>query len=100
MGFKEIRLKIVACLEQGRVQHETTRRGNINEKNLFLIGELSSEEVIELLYKTRGSEYMKSRHHLDKSLEVHIFKPRMDNVKWYLKCYFIEPNVWFISVHR
>ena len=100
MGFKKVKLRIVECLKGQRVHHDVSRLGNINEKNLFLVGEISSEEVIDLLNRTKGHEYIKSQHHWDKSLEVHIFKPRKENVKWYIKCYFIEPNVWFISVHR
>ena len=52
--------------------------------------------MIELINKTKGSEFETSKHRMIKNLDVHIFKPK----GWYIKFYFIEPDIFFISVHR
>ncbi len=96
MSLKSIRKKAIECLTSGRIQHETDRSGNIKEKNLFVTGQIKVEEVIELINKTKGSEFETSKHHLLKDLDVHVFKPS----GWYIKCYFIEPDIFFISVHK
>lgn len=96
MGLKDIRKRAIECLENGRIQHDTDRAGNIDEKNLLLTGQIKVDEVIELINKTKGTEFETVEHHTVKDLEVHIFKPS----GWYIKCYFIEPDVFFISVHE
>jgi hypothetical protein len=102
MSFKEIRNLILKCLESGRYQHVIRRQ--INEKNLMVTGEVSVITVINLLKRTRGTEYESSAHHQVPDLDVHIFRPILRrghiNERWYIKCYFIHPDVWFISVHR
>jgi hypothetical protein len=44
MGFKEVRQMAIHALEEGRVQHEA--RDQIDDKNLLLTGEVSSEQVV------------------------------------------------------
>lgn len=100
MGLKTIKVEVVKKLQDGRIQHETSRSGDINEKNLLLTGAITVEEVIELVNSTKGDDYSTSKHHLDKSIDVHVFKAKKSGVSWYIKCYLIEPDVWFISVHR
>lgn len=34
------------------------------------------------------------------SIDVHVFKPYKDAKRWYIKFYFIDPDVVFISVHE
>ncbi len=67
---------------------------------MFQCGQLSDSDVIELVKKTRGNEYEVSPHHQAPEVDVHILKPFKDNVRWYIKFYFIEPDVMFISVHE
>jgi hypothetical protein len=98
LGFKDIRAMVIRKLQEGRVQHETTRSGDINEKNLLVAGKITVEEVIELIEATKGTDYSTSKHHLDKSIDVHVFKAKKS--KWCIKCYLIDPDVWFISVHK
>lgn len=98
MGFNDIKKQVIACLEEGSYDHEI--RGNIDVKNLFQCGQLSDNYVIELIKKTRGTEYEVSPHHQAPSVDVHIFKPFKDGKKWYIKFYFVEPDVVFISVHE
>lgn len=91
---------VIKKLQEGRVQHETTRSGDIDEKNLLLTGKITVEEVIELINGTRGPGYSTSKHHLNKSIDVHVFKAKKGGGEWYIKCYLIEPDIWFISVHK
>lgn len=96
MGLKDVRTRAISCLISGRIQHETHRSGNIDEKNLLVTGKITVDEVIELMNATNGSQFETSNHHTIIDLEVHIFKPK----GWYIKCYFIEPDIFFISVHK
>ena len=100
LGLKDIRAEIIKKLLDGRIQHEITRNGDINEKNILLTGKVNVEEVVELINATKGAGYSTSKHHLDGSIDVHIFKVKKNKVEWYIKCYVIEPDVWFISVHQ
>jgi len=103
MGFKEIREASIRAIEEGRIQHEI--RGHIEEKNLLLTGDITPKQVVSLLRTCRGTQYQCTRHHQIKIVDVHIFKPEVRltsksmKVRWYIKLYFLEPHVWFISVH-
>ena len=104
MGFKEIRRQVIRSIRDGGIQHEA--RDEIEEKNLLLIGDVTTEQVIQLLNACRGTQYSTSTHHMVPDVEVHIFKPdaKLDSTcekeHWYIKLYFLEPEIWFISVHR
>lgn len=97
MGFKQIKAEVIDCLNNGRVRHE--ERDSIDVKNLLSIGAVSSEEVATLISKARGSNYVCSPHHFDRKVTVHTVKVREEEVVWYIKWYFLEPNTIFISVH-
>lgn len=96
MGLKDIRAKAIDCLKSGQIQHDTDRSGRIDEKNLLVTGQISVDDVIELIKQTKGGDFETSSHHFIAGLDVYIFKPN----GWYIKCYFIEPDIFFISVHR
>ncbi len=104
MGFKEIRCQAIQAIREGRIQHEA--RDEIEEKNLLLVGDLTIEQVIYLLNACRGMQYSFFPHHMVSNVNVHIFKPeaKIDSTSekesWYIKLYFLEPEIWFISVHR
>ncbi|MBM7074267.1 hypothetical protein JQC92_19925 [Shewanella sp. 202IG2-18] len=98
MGFSEVKKQVISCIKRGSYDHEV--RQNINVKNLFQCGQLSDEAVVELIKRTRGNEYEVSSHHKAPSIDVHILKPYKDGKKWYIKFYFVEPDVLFISVHE
>lgn len=72
------------------------RSGRIDEKNLLVTGQISVDDVIELIKQIKGGDFETSSHHFIAGLDFHIFKPN----GWYIKCYFIEPDIFFISVHR
>lgn len=100
MGLKDIRSEVIKKLLEGRIQHETDRNGAVDEKNLLLVGVVSISEVIELLNATKGYQFSCSKHHLIKGIDVYIFRPYVKGKGWYIKCYLIEPDIWFISVHQ
>lgn len=98
MGFKEVKKKVIECLNSGNITHEA--RSNIDVKNLLSTGAMSSDEVIKILASSRGDSYSTSPHDYDSSVDVHIIKTRVLGVNWYIKWYFAEPDCVVISVHN
>ena len=98
MGFKDVKAKVLACLASGAVLHE--QRGDIDIKNLLATGQVSLEELIAVIARSRGHQYSSSPHHWIDGIEVHILKTRRNDENWYVKWYFVEPNTVFISVHH
>ena len=98
MGLIDIRKKAIECLKSGTVQAEN--RADIREKNLLKTGVVLVDEVIKILSVTKGSQYRKTPYKDDPSVDVHIFEPRYLGENWHIKLYFIEPDCWFISVHK
>ena len=94
MGFKDAKAKILSALANGTYQHEA--RGNIDEKNKLAVGEVTADEVREIIKKCRGGDHTHSPHHMDSSLTVHVLRKS----GWYIKFYFIDPDALFISVHK
>jgi hypothetical protein len=97
MGFKDAKRQVIECLNDGLVSHE--QRNDIDVKNLLAMGQVSLDEVAEIIGRSRGDSYSSSPHHFDSSIEVHIVKTRRAGQDWYIKWYFVEPNSVFISVH-
>lgn len=98
MGFKNVKARVIKCLREGNYEYEA--RHNIDVKNIFMIGDLNAEDLIELIQCTNGKNYETRLHHLDSSIEIHILKPIKDMKKWYIKFYFLDPKTVFISVHE
>lgn len=98
MGFKDIKRIAIDCLKKGAFDHEA--RNDINVKNLFSTGVIDTDYVISLINKTSGKEYQSSPHHQENTIDVHILCPFKDGFYWYVKFYFIEPDIIFISVHK
>lgn len=98
MGFHDVKRRVIHCLIQGTYDHEVRR--NIDVKNLFQCGQLSEEDVIGLILQTSGNDYEVRPHHKAPLIDVHILKPRWAGHLWYVKFYFVEPDVVFISVHQ
>ena len=97
MGFKDARKKAIQHLTEGSVDHEV--RNDIQVKNLLNAGVLTNEDVINLLNRTQGIDHETGRHFWDNSIEIHTCKPVVNNVQWYIKFYFTELNIMFMSVH-
>ena len=98
MGFKEVKRKVIECLDNGYVIHEA--RNNIDIKNLLSTGAVSVGEVATIIGRSRGNDYSSSPHHFDSEIDVHIIKASHSGKGWYIKWYFTEPDCVFISVHE
>lgn len=99
VGLKEVKIKAIICLDSGQVQHETERSGDIDKKNLLVTAQVTLEEVKDLIKSTKGTQHEVSLHHVERMIEVHTLKPIKKGTKWYIKFYFLEPDIIFISVH-
>ena len=75
-------------------------RWDIDIKNLLLTGVVTAKQVADAIGRSSGKEYECSPHHFDENTEVHIIKTQQGDKSWYIKWYFISPNVVFISVHE
>ena len=98
MGFKEVKSKVIECLNTGYVLHE--QRGDIDIKNLLSTGVISISEVTNIIGRARGDSYSCHPHHFDANIDVHIIKTTFSGSSWYIKWYFVEPDCVFISVHH
>ena len=97
MGFKDAKRQVIECLNNGLVSHE--QRNNINVKNLLAVGQVTLDEVANIIGTSKGDSYSYSPHHFDSSITVHVVKTKRAGQNWYIKWYFVEPNSVFISVH-
>lgn len=98
MGFRNAKKQVLECLDNGHIQH-VLERSNIDVKNRLATGEVSAEQIANIIGRARGSHYESSLHHFDESIEVHIITIRHGGQRWYIKWYYLEPDVVFISVH-
>ena len=98
MKFSPAKRLIKEKLTSGEIQHEA--RKEIDKKNKLSTGELTPDEVNKLLDRATFNDFDTSPHDKDASITVYIFRPLVDGTRWYIKAYFIEPDVWFISVHK
>lgn len=98
MGFKDAKQQIIDCLNKGQFSHE--QRENIDIKNLLSTGDVTPEEVAAILGRSRGNNYSSSPYDYDSSIDVHIVKTTHQDINWYIKWYFLEPDAVFISVHN
>ena len=93
-----MKANVLACLGSGAILH--AERGNIDVKNLLATGEVTTDEIAEVIGRARGTDYQCSPHHLAANIDVHIIKTAHRGMDWYIKWYFVEPNCVFISVHH
>ena len=94
MGFNEAKKLIIRALQEGKYQHEA--RDDIDNKNLLNAGEVSADELLDVIKRCNGTHHSTSVHHFDETIEIHILK----RDSWYIKFYFIDPDTYFISVHK
>lgn len=98
MGFRDAKKQVIECLKNGRIQH-VLERSNIDVKNRLATGEISVAQLTSIIGRARGSNYESSPHHFDALIEVHVITTWHDGTHWYIKWYYLEPDVVFISVH-
>ena len=70
MGFKEVKDKVIKCLNTGHVLHEV--REDIDIKNLLATGTVSVSEVANIIKRARGNNYSCSPHHFNTNIDVHV----------------------------
>lgn len=93
-GFRKAKRDVIAALETGNYLHVS--RGDIEVKNLLATGEVTAQEVAGIVRACNGTHHHSSPHHAVAHIDVHVLKRH----GWYIKFFFIEPDTWFISVHR
>jgi hypothetical protein len=94
-GFTMAKRRVIAALLSGQFQHEASR-SDVAVKNLLLTGVVSAAEVCALIRRARGQDHRASAHHQVPGVVVHVIRRE----GWYVKFYFLDPDVIFISVHR
>ncbi len=99
MGYRQAKKQVLECLAEGRFEHELLRY-EIDIKNLLLTGVVTATQVADAIGRSSGTDYECRRHHFDELTEVHIIRTQYDDRSWYIKWYFVSPNVVFISVHE
>lgn len=93
MVFKGVTYRVIKALKEGTYQHAA--RGNIEDKNALMTGDISPEQLIAIINRCNGTHHESSEHHEIKGIEIHILK----RDGWYIKFYFVDPDTIFISVH-
>lgn len=102
IGLRAARSRVIAALKDRRIEFDegATREG----KNLLQTGDVTPEYVVALLARCQGGDYEESPHHFDNEIVCHVFKPSLQDVRWYIKCYFVGDEeasaAVFISVHH
>ena len=99
MGYRQAKRQALECIADARIEHELNRC-EIDVKNLLVTGVVTAAQVADAIGRSSGTEYECCRHHYDENIEVHIIKTRHGDKSWYIKGYFISPNVVFVSVHE
>lgn len=93
-GFREAKKRLIEALQQGTFQHEA--RDQVATKNLLQVGQISPEELCEIIKRCTGRHHERSAHHMVAGVDIHIL--RRDG--WYVKFYFVDRDTIFISVHQ
>ncbi|WP_341363800.1 hypothetical protein P8T57_17170 [Thalassospira sp. SN3W] len=94
MGWKQVKANVLKALASGSFLHES--RGSIDDKNLLAVGDVTPDDVSNVIRKCNGTHHSSSPHHRASSIEVHVLR----HSGWYIKFYFVDPDTVFISVHR
>ena len=98
MGFKAAKIRVLNCLATGHVLHE--ERNSIDIKNLLATGLISVKEAAQIIGRSSGTNYSCSPHHFDNDIDVHVIKTTFLGLHWYIKWYFLDPDIVFISFHH
>ncbi|QCG95160.1 hypothetical protein E6C67_14760 [Azospirillum sp. TSA2s] len=94
MGWSQVKPKVIQALKDGTFQHEARRE--IATKNLLQMGDVTADEIAQVLRTARGTDHRTDPHHNDPGIDVNI----VTHKGWYIKFYFADPDTIFISVHK
>lgn len=94
LGFKVAKYKAIEALRSGNYQ--IAARRNLDEKNLLSTGAVTESDLIAIIERCGGQHHERCPHDQIPQIDVHIL--RRDG--WYIKFYFIDPDTFFLSVHR
>ena len=97
MKFREIKRQALYCLQQGNYDHEVRR--DIDIKNVFASRRVDRYWVMDLIARTAGDNWHCTPHHQQPDIDVHLFRSWKAGQFWYVKFYFLAPDMVFISVH-
>ena len=70
IGFKEAKRHALEALEMGVFQHEV--RNQIDEKNLLHAGDVTTEEVINIIERCNGRHHTENSHHTIAPVTLHL----------------------------
>lgn len=96
MTFTEAKRAFLGALQEDRFV-AVPRLGD-SDKNLLAQGVVDKEFLMTLIARTKGHEYQSSFHHQDPTVQMHVFKPMLGDVRWYVKGYLLG-TLWLVSVH-
>lgn len=94
MQFDLFRERVLLALSEGRFQH-ATRKGRIETKNFLQVGKISAARVADIIRRSKPAEVRAAKHHVIDAIDIYII---ISN-GWYIKVYFLQDDLWFISVH-
>lgn len=94
MGFRDAKRRVLKALSEGDFLHAA--RDRIDERNFLHTGEMTVEDVMEIVKKCNGSHHVEAPHHTVAGVSIHVLK----RDGWYIKFCFIEEDTYFLSVHR
>jgi hypothetical protein len=99
MGYDNIIKRVIKCILDGEVEHQS-REGEA-DKNIYMTGEMSDNDMLNLFKCCKGNRYKCEILHGTTS-EVHIMKSVGKYDGYYIKFYFNEDTkrAVFISVHE
>jgi len=110
VGFTDAKHQLIAALHaylRGDIGLFHDERANADEKNLLEQGTVTVADVIDMARTAgggpNGQNYGASLHHNLQDwpgVTVHkVTNIQWQGRRWYLKWFFAEPDLWFISVH-
>lgn len=94
IGFKQARRMARDALESG--SYAIPARKDVDAKNLLATGAVTEVQVIAVLDKCMGQHHQRKPHHAIAGVDVHVFS----RDGWYIKVYFVDPQTFFLSVHK
>ena len=94
LGFKPAKQKALEALRRGNYQIAV--RTNLDAKNLLSTGEVTESDLISIIERCQGQNHERRPHDQIPQIDVHILK----RDGWYIKFFFLDPDTFFLSVHR